>query len=75
MDEMHEQPKPPLRAEGWGHHLVWDPPAALTAARRWTCDDPRCGATVIDYRGNVYGSAVEKTHEEMIQYNRERGLV
>jgi hypothetical protein len=40
-----------------GHNLVWDPPAALTAARRWTCQD--CGATAIRYNDNEYGSAVE----------------
>lgn len=44
-----------LAAESMGHDVAWDPPAALTAARRWTCT--RCPATVIDYNGNVYGSA------------------
>lgn len=44
------------------HMLVWDPPAGLTAARRWTCKV--CGAAKIDYGGNVYGSAVEKTCDE-----------
>jgi hypothetical protein len=51
-------------AEANGHEMEWDPPAALTAAERWTCKS--CGATALDYRGTVYGEAVEKTHDEVI---------
>lgn len=47
----------PAKATDLGHAPVWDPPAAMTAALRWTCP---CGATVLDYRGNVYGSATEQ---------------
>lgn len=50
------------RAEALGHWVEHDPPAAMTAARRWTC--ARCGAAVLDYLGNIYGSAVEKMCEE-----------
>ncbi len=48
----------PKRATDLGHTPEWDPPAAMTAALRWTCTE--CGATVIDYCGNVYGSATER---------------
>lgn len=50
-------PVAPKVATDLGHTPVWDPPAAMTAALRWTCP---CSATVLDYRGNVYGSATEK---------------
>ena len=50
-------PNPPAKATDRGHAPKWDPPAGMTAALRWTC---ACGATVIDYRGNVYGSATER---------------
>lgn len=40
-------------AAGLGHTVEWDPPG-LSSARRWTCP---CGLTVIDYAGNIYGSA------------------
>jgi len=50
-------PAPPRRATDHGHQPEWDPPAAMTAALRWTCP---CGATVLDYQGNVYGSATER---------------
>lgn len=39
------------------HQLAWDPPAAITAALRWTCTV--CGHAVLDYAGTVYGSAVD----------------
>jgi hypothetical protein len=52
----------PEAAVAKGHTLEWDPPAAMTAALRWTCSD--CESSVIDYRGNVYGSATEKTCEQ-----------
>lgn len=47
-----------------GHTIEWDPPAALTAARRWTCR--RCGNAVLDYQGNVYGGALQITCDESI---------
>lgn len=47
-----------------GHVMEWDPPAALTAAQRWTCINNGCGATVIRYGERVYGSATEKTCEQ-----------
>lgn len=51
-------PPTPTKGEADGHDLEWDPPAAMTAARRWTCRT--CGNAVIDYCGNVYGSATEQ---------------
>lgn len=50
-------PPAPLKATARGHLPVWDPPAGLTKARRWTCP---CGATALDYVGNVYGTATER---------------
>ncbi len=38
-----------------GHDVEVDPPAACTAARRWTCK--RCGDAVLAYGTNIYGSA------------------
>lgn len=51
-------PVPPAVAVDNGHTLVWDPPATLTAGKRWTCT--ACEAVAIDYLGNVYGSAVRE---------------
>lgn len=59
---MNAAPAPPPRAIELGHALEWDPPAALTAAMRWTC--VICTATAIDYCGNHYGSATEGTCAE-----------
>lgn len=47
-----------------GHTVEWDPPPGLNAARRWTCT--RCGNAVLDYRGNVYGGALQITCDESI---------
>ncbi|MFD8316124.1 hypothetical protein [Kitasatospora purpeofusca] len=47
-------PAPPALAVLRTHQLAWDPPG-LSAANRWTCT--ACNRAVIDYRGNVYGSA------------------
>jgi hypothetical protein len=47
-----------------GHVVAWDPPAGLTAARRWTCT--RCGNAVLDYQGDVYGGALQITCDESI---------
>jgi hypothetical protein len=47
----------PALARQLGHEPVWDPPAAMTAAKRWTCS---CRCAVLDYRGTVYGSAIER---------------
>lgn len=54
--------EPEQRATALGHDMEWDPPAAVTATSRWTCKT--CGSAVLDYRGNVYGSAIEKTCDE-----------
>ena len=59
------------KAQELGHTVEWDPPAALTRARRWTCTC--CGATVLDYCGNVYGSAVEMTCQEYTEFMRPIG--
>lgn len=45
-----------------GHTVEWDPPWGMTAARRWTCT--RCHDAVLDYAGNVYGSAATRTCDE-----------
>lgn len=50
------QPAAPTAPTLDTHTLEWDPPAALTAAKRWTCT--ACGYAVLDYDGNIYGSAV-----------------
>jgi len=41
------------------HDLEWDPPAVMTAVRRWTCT--RCGDAVLVNGDNVYGSATRET--------------
>lgn len=41
-----------------GHTIESDPPAAMTAARRWTCTV--CDAAILDYNGNIYGSAKDR---------------
>lgn len=38
-----------------GHVLEWDPPAAMTRVRRWTC--VHCGDAVLVNGDVVYGSA------------------
>ena len=48
---------PVERAAVLGHAVVWDEPHALSRGGRWTCP---CGAVVLQYGANVYGSAVEK---------------
>lgn len=55
---------PPLVAEKTKscHDLEWDPPHALSSARRWTCTN--CGDAVLEYKGVVYGEATERTYEE-----------
>jgi hypothetical protein len=65
---MTPTPAPPNVAVQLGHTLEWNPPHALTSARRWTCKT--CGAAVLDYHGNVYGSAVENTCEEYAETMR-----
>lgn len=47
----------PHAAVANGHDLHWDPPAAMTAALRWTCP---CGDAAIRYGTNEYGSATER---------------
>jgi hypothetical protein len=58
------------KATELGHTVEWDPPAALSAARRWTCT--ACGSAVIDYNGNIYGSATEITCEALVAGLRRR---
>ena len=50
-----------VKATGLGHTVEWNPPAAITAARRWT--RTACGSAVLDYDGRIYGSATEITCE------------
>ena len=49
--------EPPERAVKNGHDLVYDPPAAMSSAQRWTCR--RCWRAVIKVGFNEYGSALE----------------
>lgn len=53
-----------------GHKVEHDPPAGMTAARRWTC--VTCGDAVIDYLGNIYGGAIDRTCEESQLFWAER---
>lgn len=48
-------------ARSMGHDMEWDPPAALTRARRWTCTRRECGEAVIDYDGNISGDAATRS--------------
>lgn len=50
--------KPITVAESLGHTVESDPPAAITAAERWTCT--KCGDAVLRYRDVIYGSASAK---------------
>lgn len=50
-----EFPKEHLDKVAADHNLVWDPPAAMTSVRRWTCDT--CGRAVLVNGYVVYGSA------------------
>ena len=52
------------RARAQGHAVESDPPAGMTAARRWTCTV--CGNAVLVYGSNIYGSAVDQTCEESV---------
>lgn len=54
---MFDTRTPPERAAAIGHIPVIDPPSGMSAAQRWTC--ATCGAAVIDYLGNIYGSALD----------------
>lgn len=65
--DLIEIPEPAVtKAAELGHTVEWDPPAALTAVRRWTCI--QCGGTALDNRGHIYGDATEKTCEEVKAY-------
>jgi hypothetical protein len=57
-----KRPEAVERAEEFGHSVVSDPPWGMTAAMRWTCKV--CDATVLDYCGNIYSSAVERRCEQ-----------
>lgn len=48
-------PSPPSGLDHLGHNLLWDPPAIMTAGKRWTCR--RCGRVALIYGANLYGSA------------------
>lgn len=54
-----------------GHALESDPPAALTAVRRWTCTT--CGDAVLLREGHAYGGATERTCEESQAFWRSIG--
>ncbi len=61
------EPEPAVaKAAEKGHTVQWDPPWGMTAARRWTCT--RCGDAVLDYCGNVYGGAVDRTCDESLAF-------
>jgi hypothetical protein len=62
--------EPLVRAESLGHQVEWDPPAALTTGRRWTCKT--CGEAVLIYHNNIYGGAMERTCQESLELRRER---
>jgi hypothetical protein len=49
-----------------GHVLENDPPAAMTAAQRWTCKT--CGDAVLRYESIVYGGATERTCDESQEF-------
>lgn len=69
---------PPVDAVLNGHNLAWDPPAAMTAALRWTCRHYDCGAAAVRYEGNEYGSATEQTCAQVRaghELLRSRGLI
>jgi hypothetical protein len=51
---------------GEGHALESDPPAGMTAASRWTCKT--CGDAVLEYNGNIYGGAVDRTCAESLVF-------
>jgi hypothetical protein len=53
----HQAPPVPAAARHRGHTLEWDPPHPLSNVMRWTCTGPLCGAAVLSYQGNVYGTA------------------
>jgi hypothetical protein len=64
-------PEAPVEATRLGHRPVWDPPAGMSSAYRWTCD---CGHAVLRVGYNVYGSATEdiceRTAVDRKQYER-----
>lgn len=62
----------PVPARRFGHTLDWDPPAAITAIRRWTCRD--CSSTLLDDRGHLYGDAIEQTCQEAVSGVKVHGL-
>lgn len=78
LPEVEQRVAPPAAAIINGHDLAWDPPAAMTAARRWTCRRRDCGAAAIRYEANEYGTACEQTCDEVAaghQVLRDRGLI
>ena len=51
-------PEPVRRATARGHVVENDPPAAMTAVRRWTCI--LCGDAVLEREGVIYGAATTR---------------
>lgn len=44
-----------------GHRLEYDPPAAMSRVKRWTCS--ACGRAVL-YNGHFYGSATTEACDQ-----------
>lgn len=61
--------EPPLRAEALGHTVEYDPPFGMTRGERWTCTNRLCGAAVLRYDNNIYGSAATETCVEIQKRN------
>lgn len=56
---VHTLNQPPAVVAHLGHDLEWDPPAAMTSMRRWTC--LVCGDAVLARPdGTVYGAGSER---------------
>lgn len=64
---MTDKPEAVRRAESRGHHVTFDPPAGMTGTLRWTCTETECGRAVLDYNGNIYGSAIEDDCPAMVE--------
>lgn len=48
------------QAAGRGHVLEVDSPHGLSSVRRLTCTKRECGRAILNYRGNIYGSALSE---------------
>ena len=60
LEIMYDAENPPQVAVDNGHALEWDPPAALTSTKRWTCTRRDCGMAVLESDGSVRGSAAQE---------------